>query len=85
MLFVLIKMGQSFSIDKHVSSLDDLLDMSAYYFSKVKFESRISSDITQHLKVSPVNQSVDVAVLRRQIKVRLCQTDASRLGVIEVD
>ena len=78
-------MGQSFSIDKHVSSLDDLLDMSAYYFSKVKFESRISSDITQHLKVSPVNQSVDVAVFRRQIKVRLCQTDASRLGVIEVD
>ena len=78
-------MGQSFSIDKHVSSLDDLLDMSAYYFSKVKFESRISPDITQHLKVSPVNQSVDVAVLRRQIKVRLCQTDASRLGVIEVD
>jgi len=45
-------MGQTFSIDKHVSSLDDLLDLSAYYFSKVKFESRISADITQHLKVS---------------------------------
>ena len=78
-------MGQSFSIDKHVSSLDDLLDMSAYYFSKVKFESRISHDITQHLKVSPANHSVDVAVLRRQIKIRLCQTDASSLGLIEVD
>lgn len=40
------------SFDKHVSSLDELLDMSAPYFSKVKFESRINQKIEQHLKVS---------------------------------
>lgn len=39
------------SFDKHVSSLDELLDMSAPYFSKVKFESRINPKIEQHLKV----------------------------------
>jgi hypothetical protein len=40
------------SFDKHVSSLDELLDMSAPYFSKVKFESRINPKIEQHIKVS---------------------------------
>ena len=45
-------MGSNLSIDKHVSSLDELLEMSASYFHKVKFESKISGDITQHLKVS---------------------------------
>ena len=39
------------SFDKHVSSLDELLNMSAPYFSKVKFESRIDPQIEQHLKV----------------------------------
>ncbi len=45
-------MGTSISIDKHVSSLDDILEMPASYFEKIKFESKISSDITQHLKVN---------------------------------
>jgi hypothetical protein len=45
-------MGTNLSIDKHVSSLDELLEMSASYFHKVKFESKISPEITQHLKVS---------------------------------
>jgi len=44
-------MGTSISIDKHVSSLEDILDMSPNYYDKVKFESKISPDITQHLKV----------------------------------
>jgi hypothetical protein len=44
-------MGIRMSFDKHVSSLDELLDMSAPYFSKVKFESRINPKIEQHLKV----------------------------------
>jgi len=44
-------MGTSISIDKHVSSLEDILEMSPNYFDKVKFESKISPDITQHLKV----------------------------------
>lgn len=44
-------MGTSLSIDKHVSSLDDILEMPPSYFDKIKFESKISPDITQHLKV----------------------------------
>lgn len=45
-------MGTSISIDKHVSSLEDILEMSPSYFDKIKFESKISPDITQHLKVN---------------------------------
>jgi hypothetical protein len=48
-------MGLNLSIDKHVSSLDELLEMSASYFNKVKFESKISPSITQHLKVSSIH------------------------------
>jgi hypothetical protein len=44
-------MGKNLSIDKHVSSLEELLEMSASYFNKVKFESKISPSITQHLKI----------------------------------
>jgi len=44
-------MGSKISIDKHVSSLDDILDMPPSYFEKIKFESKISPNITQHLKV----------------------------------
>lgn len=45
------------SFDKHVSSLDELLDMSAPYFSKVKFESRINPKIEQHLKVISIRNN----------------------------
>lgn len=45
-------MGLRISFDKHVSSLDELLEMSAPYFAKVKFESKIDSQIEKHLKVS---------------------------------
>lgn len=44
-------MGTKISIDKHISSLDDILEMPSSYFDKIKFESKISQDITQHLKV----------------------------------
>jgi hypothetical protein len=44
-------MGTKISIDKHVSNLDDILDMPPTYFDKIKFESKISPSITQHLKV----------------------------------
>ena len=40
------------SIDKHVSNLDEVLEISAQYYSKVKFESKINDEITHHLKVS---------------------------------
>jgi hypothetical protein len=39
------------SIDKYVSELDDLLDLSPIYLNRVPFESRISQDITSHLKI----------------------------------
>ena len=45
-------MGVKISIDKHVSELDDILEMSPHYLSRVQFDSKISPDITQHLKVS---------------------------------
>jgi hypothetical protein len=44
-------MGVKISIDKHMSELDDILEMSPHYLNKVTFESKISPDITQHLKV----------------------------------
>lgn len=44
-------MGSKISIDKHTSSLEDILDMSPYYFNKIKFENKIPENITQHIKV----------------------------------
>ena len=44
-------MGTKISIDKHVSTLDDILEMAPSYFEKIKFESKIAPNITQHLKV----------------------------------
>jgi hypothetical protein len=44
-------MGSTISIDKHVSNLDELLEMQPNYFSKVHFESKIPAGLTQHLKV----------------------------------
>jgi hypothetical protein len=44
-------MGTKISIDKHVSSLEDILELTPAYFDKIKFESKISPEITQHLKV----------------------------------
>ena len=51
MFFINNKMGVKISIDKHVSELDDILEMSPHYLSRVQFESKIGPDITQHLKV----------------------------------
>jgi hypothetical protein len=45
-------MGVKISIDKHVSELDDILEMSPQYLSRVQFDSKIGPEITQHLKVS---------------------------------
>lgn len=44
-------MGIRVSIDKHVSNLEELLEMSPAYFSKLKFESKVDANIHQHLKV----------------------------------
>lgn len=45
-------MGHNLSIDKHTSELDDLLDTPPKIFKKVKFDNKVSPDITQHLKVN---------------------------------
>ena len=52
-------MGVKISIDKHVSELDDILEMSPHYLSRVQFESKIGPDITQHLKVSTLYRFFD--------------------------
>jgi len=50
-------MGVKISIDKHVSELDDILEMSPTYLSRVQFESKVGPDVTQHLKVRILNTS----------------------------
>jgi hypothetical protein len=50
-------MGVKISIDKHVSELDDILEMSPTYLSRVQFESKVGPDVTQHLKVRNFDNS----------------------------
>ncbi len=46
-------MGDKISIDKHLSSVDDLLETNPHYFkSKIKFDNKIPESITHHVKVS---------------------------------
>lgn len=47
-----LSMGHKLSVDKHTSSLPDILDLNLRALEKVKFEANIPSNITQHLKVS---------------------------------
>ena len=42
------------SFDKHVSTLDELLDLGATYFSKIHFEYKIDPRIEKHIKVLPL-------------------------------
>lgn len=44
-------MGQHLSIDKHTTSLDDLLMISPSCFKKVNLDNIVSQTITQHLKI----------------------------------
>jgi len=55
-------MGQRISIDKHVSSLDDILEISSSYYSRVKFETQIPDSITQHLKIWKFTESTSETV-----------------------
>jgi len=46
------KMGNKISIDKHLSSVDDILDVKPSYFKKkIRFDSNIPENITHHVKV----------------------------------
>ena len=45
-------MGNKISIDKHLSSVDDILEVKPNYFKKkIRFDSKIPENITQHVKV----------------------------------
>ncbi len=44
-------MGTKLSIDKHVSRLEDILELTHSYITKLKFENKIPDPITQHIKV----------------------------------
>jgi protein-tyrosine phosphatase len=44
-------MGSRISIDKHVSNIEDILEMNPGYFTKIKFENKIPELITQHIKI----------------------------------
>ena len=44
-------MGATVSIDKHVSNLDELLEIQPAYFSNIQFESKVPECVTQHLKI----------------------------------
>ena len=69
-------MGAKISIDKHVSTLEDILDMSYTYFEKIKFESKIAPSITQHLKVKQIiffgilTYILDLEIQRREKEIR---------------
>jgi len=45
-------MGNKISIDKHLSSVDDILEVKTSYFKKkIRFDSKIPENITHHVKV----------------------------------
>lgn len=48
-------MGGKISIDKHVSNLEEILEMNPKSFSKLKFENKIPDSITQHIKVKIIS------------------------------
>lgn len=71
-------MGSSISVDKHVSNLDDLLDISPKLFQKIKFEGNISDSVTEHLKVGFASSlPIDLALLRRPQEIRYHQNSGS--------
>ena len=72
-------MGIRVSIDKHVSNLEELLEMSPSYFSRLKFESKVDSAIQQHLKVRKFRPwlVLDLEIQWRQIKVRFGQDNTN--------
>ena len=45
-------MGSRISVDKHVSCLEDVLDINPKILEKVKFENNVPDCITQHIKVT---------------------------------
>lgn len=45
-LIIYFKMGSKLSIDKHVSNLEDLLELNTEFLDKIKFESNIPDCIT---------------------------------------
>lgn len=56
-------MGSKLSIDKHVSNIEDILEMNPAYFSKLKIENNIPDNITQHIKVSSLSSFIRFIVI----------------------
>ncbi len=44
-------MGSKLSIDKHVSPLEDILELNPKRLAEIQLESDIPDSITQHIKV----------------------------------
>mgnify|MGYP000853950117 FL=1 len=44
-------MGGFLTIDKHVSNLEDLLELNPRVLSQTKFESHLPVEVTHHIKV----------------------------------
>ncbi len=51
MLILIVIMGGFLTVDKHVSNLDDILELNARLLSQTKFEATLQPEITHHLKV----------------------------------
>jgi len=46
-------MGNKISIDKHLSTVDNILEVKPGYFKKkIRFDSKIPDNITHHVKVN---------------------------------
>jgi hypothetical protein len=50
-------MGARLSIDKHVSPLEDILELNPKRLANTRFESDTPDSITQHIKVRKLNIS----------------------------
>jgi hypothetical protein len=49
---LVLKMGNKISIDKHLSSVEDILEVKPNYFKKkIRFDSKIPENITHHVKI----------------------------------
>jgi hypothetical protein len=44
-------MGGFLTIDKHVSSLEDILELNPRFLAQTKFESNLPSEVSHHIKV----------------------------------
>lgn len=56
-------MGGFLTIDKHVSNLEDVLELNPRFLAQTKFESHLPPEVTHHIKV-PCLLQLGLEVLR---------------------